>query len=1539
MKTIAETGLTTKNSSPLLIELTSLYKYGGLIKRKKYHYIRNLIFSLMIHLDSISKPLFSLQSVSLVIRTIYYILPSFFIANSEIWKNGSNEKKLLDSISIFFYLSHTENVSNIITKNIIIVFSFLLLFSAYGFSAHKYNESSKISAHLPSTFEIMNFFVYHVLLNYAGSEIGYVIGLIITDRNNDIWCTITTILVGICSISAIWFYSIFLSNSLVFRPISMITILGKPQSMFLLLSLLINFCSSVSSHLKNMFQISIIVVVILLYILSMRIPYMLGSLIMDSDKELFISISFAGLINTGLVLCLTILGKTINEYVLVLFCFTIMSSYIVSRIIVKNKNNNAMVLLDIWLEGIEKIEDNYDYSKIINTSVIGMSYCHPMCINWSIFQTIIDLWPDKKEGWIVFAKFLAIYPEESSMLSYLAQQMLKTCTNIKFSKQISMQMLSLIQQRESNLSSVLKRKIEDVKKSINHSKRSLRVVWDQVIQGNIDEMDSSIQSSYNSVTNSSTDINHLHCDFPNNKFVLRLCIQYYSEILADYAGREKYVEKLSQLKRGNCMAEDYAHQFGIIFFPNLPKKLNQQKSYMVDNTESMINQENEFEDTTNDAESKMLTVIKDRIDNMEFSSINCSNSVLIFILLCILVSISITIAYVFPFISNISKPISIIYHLSLLRTLNFQIPSFIHHMVFEEVPKNAPFFDKVNLNGVVPTAFGSTTDTRKQVLYLAKMVYFTIENLLKYRLIGSEDKNYEQIQTLVFGNNIRYTHYLGFNNPIPQNTSYQLIMTDYAFQATKAAEMNEFTDEMFNNSIHLNPGLNGAPVAESMSSTLIKLFETLEVSINSLLEIVSNISIIVPSCLIVGLILISTYSIKNIKKNQRRIFQSLMSIPKNIVSSLSDNLKMIRKEKSDTSKKTDTDKDHSKQEDHILKIFSSVSDSSSSFGYSLVFIVCVIILAICIIVASVFLFSLYRTICTLLLRNTPHLDHILGTSGYIVGMFSAFNNAVATFMGYPNLNSPANLAGRAIFRIDTFRSHYSVVRFGNSTRNIPPFPNFESEIKKVDLRRGCSQNDDLNISNMRERIKCYPPTLQILLVETWMQHMIHGFLSGEYKTFDTHSELFNELWYMVIFNLYEFFLYPMFDTILPTIDTTITSSMASSLLPVGLCSILFFVLIIGICLYNQFMKKKFKYVLSLLLHCPIETLMHTPRIVNILANDQTDIEYSKRDSEYYDQIVSNLPDLIIICNNQFKIVSLNRSASAFFLDKHSIDQDIKEFFSQNIFTQKIPFSENSNTLVLPDMIMVTNNGSQNYFKTNTIILNQYYVICMKNETQIVVYNQLIENEKQKSDMMLNSILPPVFVKSLQAGQKNAGFLVQNASVLFIDIVGFTPWCASLSANQVMTTLNLIFRELDSLLPLYPTMIKVKCIGDCYMAAGGIFVDGNNPTVHAKEAVQFGLSAIEAIHRINNENKIDIKIRIGVHTGGPIVVGVIGTKKPTFEILGPLISMAQQMEHHGVPMNVHISRSVYELIFSGNFNIKEHGEQMIKDKKILTYLVS
>jgi class 3 adenylate cyclase len=213
--------------------------------------------------------------------------------------------------------------------------------------------------------------------------------------------------------------------------------------------------------------------------------------------------------------------------------------------------------------------------------------------------------------------------------------------------------------------------------------------------------------------------------------------------------------------------------------------------------------------------------------------------------------------------------------------------------------------------------------------------------------------------------------------------------------------------------------------------------------------------------------------------------------------------------------------------------------------------------------------------------------------------------------------------------------------------------------------------------------------------------------------------------------------------------------------------------------------------------------------------------------------------------------------------------------------------------------------------------------------------QLPLQERETSSRLLSSILPDIIVNKLQHGERDISFQVSSALIMFVDIVSFTPWCGSHDAAYVMKILNRLFLEFDGILKLFDRLMKIKCIDDCYMCGRGIFDADNQPRIHASQMVTFGLDVIKRMQLLN----VELGIRIGINTGRPIIAGILGIDKPTFDIFGPAICFAAMMEHHGVPMNVHIPQSTYDLIRFGTFIIKERGDVEVKSKVCHTYIVS
>jgi class 3 adenylate cyclase len=355
--------------------------------------------------------------------------------------------------------------------------------------------------------------------------------------------------------------------------------------------------------------------------------------------------------------------------------------------------------------------------------------------------------------------------------------------------------------------------------------------------------------------------------------------------------------------------------------------------------------------------------------------------------------------------------------------------------------------------------------------------------------------------------------------------------------------------------------------------------------------------------------------------------------------------------------------------------------------------------------------------------------------------------------------------------------------------------------------------------------------------------------------------------------------------------------------------------------------------MKLFLHFPSSVLFQVPVVSQVFSgNFASEINSKVRNSEFFSKITEMLPEGLIIANNEGDILSMNKSSFKILNISTKFDC-VKDFLQWEKFEGSAePLLELTNGSVNGSL------GIDGFVEVSKRTIDDKIVFSLRNITMQVRCQNLINEELKKINKLLKTILPPSLVERFLRGEKNISFSVPSATILFLDIVSFTPWCGSNTAQMVMSTLNLMFKYFDEALMKGPSLYRIKCIGDCYVAAGGIFQEPNDPVIHATEMVHFGLDAISCVERINREKGTKLKIRVGINTGGPIVAGVIGLGKPTFEILGSPIVMAQQMEQNGVPMHVHISRSTYELIYGAEFNVKERGSMVAKTGNVVTYLV-
>ncbi len=207
----------------------------------------------------------------------------------------------------------------------------------------------------------------------------------------------------------------------------------------------------------------------------------------------------------------------------------------------------------------------------------------------------------------------------------------------------------------------------------------------------------------------------------------------------------------------------------------------------------------------------------------------------------------------------------------------------------------------------------------------------------------------------------------------------------------------------------------------------------------------------------------------------------------------------------------------------------------------------------------------------------------------------------------------------------------------------------------------------------------------------------------------------------------------------------------------------------------------------------------------------------------------------------------------------------------------------------------------------------------------------LRQEKEKSESLLLNILPQAIAEQLK---KNPGCIAdgfEQATILFADITDFTGLASQLSPTELVKLLNEIFSTFDLLVDQY-SLEKIKTIGDAYMIVGGI--PKPRPD-HATAIADIALEMQQKIHRFYRHDNQLVNIRIGINTG-PVVAGVIGLKKFTYDLWGDAVNIASRMESHGVVGEIQVSQSTY-LLLKDQYHLEQRGTIDIKGKgEMMTY---
>ena len=227
-----------------------------------------------------------------------------------------------------------------------------------------------------------------------------------------------------------------------------------------------------------------------------------------------------------------------------------------------------------------------------------------------------------------------------------------------------------------------------------------------------------------------------------------------------------------------------------------------------------------------------------------------------------------------------------------------------------------------------------------------------------------------------------------------------------------------------------------------------------------------------------------------------------------------------------------------------------------------------------------------------------------------------------------------------------------------------------------------------------------------------------------------------------------------------------------------------------------------------------------------------------------------------------------------------------------------------------------------------LLYNRYRLRTRANR-ELAEKNQIIETERERSENLLLNILPEATAQELKLHNKAKAKQYESVTVLFTDFKSFTQIAEQMPPEELVAELDECFREFDRITGLHGVE-KIKTIGDAYMCAGGLPLPNNT---HPIDVVHVALDMISFMESHSAKRKAAglpvFEIRIGIHTG-PVVAGIVGSRKFAYDIWGDTVNLASRMESSGHPGKINISEKTFQLV-KDHYCCKPRGKVQAKNK--------
>jgi adenylate cyclase len=282
--------------------------------------------------------------------------------------------------------------------------------------------------------------------------------------------------------------------------------------------------------------------------------------------------------------------------------------------------------------------------------------------------------------------------------------------------------------------------------------------------------------------------------------------------------------------------------------------------------------------------------------------------------------------------------------------------------------------------------------------------------------------------------------------------------------------------------------------------------------------------------------------------------------------------------------------------------------------------------------------------------------------------------------------------------------------------------------------------------------------------------------------------------------------------------------------------------------------------------------------------------------------------------------------------------ELLEEMRANEAWQNIPVIVLSGTTDMDNVVRCVELGAEDFLPKpfNPLLLRTRIAAGLEKKRlrdQEQAFLQQLSTEREKSERLLLNVLPAAIAERLKQGEETIAESFPDVTVLFADLVNFTKLSEQTPAPKLVELLNEVFSAFDRLAETIG-LEKIKTIGDSYMVVGGVPLPCAN---HAERVARMGLAMGEAIHDFNRVHGTQLAIRVGIHSG-PVVAGIIGRRKFSYDLWGDTVNLASRMESHGQPGEIQVSEATKNKL-GGLFQFEARGPILIKGKgELPTFLL-